>query len=364
MKNKIKKSEDSLLIENINKGYYKKNKKGKIESVERNIKKFTNIIKDKNNYKYKGKGIYILIIVIIIQFILIINFFVRSRRNSSYDSSLMKYSTDDIINDSQEKIEEIDTNILFSIEDKLEGYIEMTKDERKFLNGLVRKYKPKKIVEIGVSGGGSSALILNAVKDIPEAKVYSIDRYDYWYKDRSKKSGWIVKEKFPELVDKWKMYVGNTAEFIETIGNNIDFAFIDTMHITPGEMLNWLEVLPFLKEEAIVAFHDTYIMYASYPYPKGISNYSNNQLLCYIRGQLILPTYGDKVFSRNIGALKLEKNQKQYYKQYFLALGTQWKYKPDDKDLEIMRGHFKKYYGDKLVEIYDDAVEKNKQRLE
>ena len=120
----------------------------------------------------------------------------------------------------------------------------------------------------------------------------------------------------------------------------------------------------FLKEEAIVAFHDTYIMYASYPYPKGISNYSNNQLLCYIRGQLILPTYGDKVFSRNIGALKLEKNQKQYYKQYFLALGTQWKYKPDDKDLEIMRGHFKKYYGDKLVEIYDDAVEKNKQRLE
>ena len=109
MKNKIKKSEDSLLIENINKGYYKKNKKGKIESVERNIKKFTNIIKDKNNYKYKGKGIYILIIVIIIQFILIINFFVRSRRNSSYDSSLMKYSTDDIINDSQEKIEDIDT---------------------------------------------------------------------------------------------------------------------------------------------------------------------------------------------------------------------------------------------------------------
>lgn len=33
------------------------------------------------------------------------------------------------------------------------------------------------------------------------------------------------------------------------------------MHVTPGEMLNWLEVLPFLKEEAIVVFHDIFVMF-------------------------------------------------------------------------------------------------------
>ena len=356
-KNKIKKG--SLLIENIIKGNYTKNESIKTKSVKINIKKFSNIIKTKNNFKCKG--IYILIIVIIILFILNINLFYRLRRSSPDD--IVINSKENVMDYFQGKVEDIDTSILLNIQDKLGNDIELTFGERKFLNGLVRKYKPKKIVELGVSAGGSAALMLNAIKDLPESKLYSIDRYENWYKQPSKKCGWLVKEKFPELMDKWTLYIGNPAEFMETIGNNIDFAFIDTAHITPGEMLNWLEVLPFLKEEAIVVFHDTFLMYFSFPYPKTISNYSNNQLLCYIRGQLILPTYGDKVFSRNIGALKLQKNQKQYYKQYFLALGTQWNYKPDERDLEILRGHFKKYYGDKLVEIYDDAVEKNKQRF-
>ena len=96
MKNKNKNPKDSLLIENINKGNFKRKKKGKIESVERNIKNITNIITDKNNYKCKGKGIYILIIVIIIQFLLNINFVIRLRRYSSYNTSLMRYSPDDI----------------------------------------------------------------------------------------------------------------------------------------------------------------------------------------------------------------------------------------------------------------------------
>jgi hypothetical protein len=53
-------------------------------------------------------------------------------------------------------------------------------------------------------------------------------------------------------MNKWTLYIGTlTSQVIETIGNDIDFVFIDTMHITPGEMLDWLMVLPFLKEEAI-----------------------------------------------------------------------------------------------------------------
>ncbi len=127
-------------------------------------------------------------------------------------------------------------------------------------------------------------------------------------------------------------------------------------------MLNWLEVLPFLREEAIVIFHDTFYMFTKKFLHQKIINFSNNQLLCYIRGELILPSYGDKIFNRNIGALKLTKNQKKYYKNYFLALGNQWEYFPDKKYLMILRDYFKKYYGEKLVEIYNDAVEKNKYR--
>ena len=261
-------------------------------------------------------------------------------------------------------MEEFDLDVLKQIQERLEKIIEIYPDEQKFLNGVIRKYKPKKVVEMGVSAGGSAALILNAIKDIPNAKLYSIDRYTNWCGNHSKLTGWSVKEKYPELMNKWTLYTGKTtAEFMETIGDNIDLVYIDTVHISPGEMLNWLDVLPFLKEEAIVVFHDIFLMYHKDIPISAKNNFSNNQLLCYIRGTIILPSYGNQTFNRNIGAIKLEKNQKRYYKQYFLALGNNWDYFLEEKDVIALREHYKKYYGEKLVKIYDDAVEKNRIRL-
>jgi predicted O-methyltransferase YrrM len=176
----------------------------------------------------------------------------------------------------------------------------MIPEEQKFLHGLIRTIKPKKIVEIGVARGGSSVLFLNAIKDIKDARLYSIDKSIYCYIEKNKKSGYLVQEKFPELMNKWTLYTGRlTAEFIETIGDGIDLVFIDTAHITPGEMLDWLMILPFLKDEAIVVFHDTFLLYAFNKVEKRKMHTSNNQLLCYIRGELILPHYGNSVFSRN-----------------------------------------------------------------
>ena len=66
-------------------------------------------------------------------------------------------------------------------------------------------------------------------------------------------------------------------------------------------MFNCLEVLPFLNDEAFVILNDTLYMYKKHNINKGIRNYSNNQILCYIRGDLILPPYYNNTFSRNIG---------------------------------------------------------------
>ena len=265
------------------------------------------------------------------------------------------------LNFSNTSIETIDLNVLKKIENEIQNYIELTLEEQKFMNGLIRNIKPRKIVEIGVSKGGSSALILNAIKDIKGSKLYSIDKSTYCYRENNKKTGFVVEEKFPELLDKWSLYTGGiTSEFIETIGDGIDLVFIDTVHVTPGEMLDWLMVLPFLKNEAIVVFHDAFFLYYNKDVVKSKVHTSNNQLLCYIRGELILPHYGDSVFFRNIGALKLAPEQNKYYYQYFLALGIQWEYMPSENDLKLMRDFFMKYYGKKYVEVYDDALEKNK----
>ena len=224
----------------------------------------------------KSRLVYFLLIIIVIQFILITFLFIRNFKFSNVESSNNNNNND---NDNiQEKFEDIDANILLPLKNTFVEVILTEPEEQKFMNGIIRKYKPKKVVEIGVFSGGTSALILNAVKDIPNSKVYSIDRETQWQRNRSKKIGWFVGEKYPELMDKWTLYTGkNTAEVIETIGNNIDLVFIDTVHYTPGEMLNWLEILPFLKEEAIVIIHDVFYMFAKHEnYGRGsIINYSN-----------------------------------------------------------------------------------------
>jgi predicted O-methyltransferase YrrM len=272
------------------------------------------------------------------------------------------------INNSNESIyfnnislEKSNLNNLNLIRNKIKNYAELTQDEQNFIYELIKTLKPKKIVEIGVFRGGSTAIILNAIKDIKNSKLFSIDKSNYCYKEKNKKTGYLIPEKFPELMDKWALYTGGiTAKFIESIKDEIDLVFIDTVHSTPGEMLDWLMVLPFLKNESIVIFHDTFYQYRNNTIMKKKIHTSNNLLLCYIRGDLILPHYGNSVFYRNIGALKLATDQKKYYYQYFLALGIQWEYMPTENELKLMREFFMKYYGKKYVEVYDDAVEKNK----
>lgn len=299
------------------------------------------------------------------KFILILSFLIADILNNISIIKILNTSNPNK-NDQLEyfHIEDYDEKILLPIQEKLKGFIEITKDEQRFLNGLIRKIKPKKIVEIGVAFGGTSTIILNAIKDMKNSKLFSFDINKRCYKMKSKETGFIVKERFPELADKWELNTGApTCEFIEKIGNEIDVVYIDTVHFTPGEMINWLEILPFLKEEAIVIIHDTFFMYFNNRVAIKIKNYSNNQILCYIRGDLILPSYSNNTFSHNIGALKLHKNQKKYYLQYFLALGTQWSYLPSDRELNILKIFFRKYYGAKYVKIFNDAIEKNIRRF-
>ena len=66
-----------------------------------------------------------------------------------------------------------------------------------------------------------------------------------------------MKSLFPNLLTKWTLYKGNiAAKFMEEIGKDIDMVLIDSAHFEPGEILDFLIVLPFLSEEAIIIMHD------------------------------------------------------------------------------------------------------------
>jgi predicted O-methyltransferase YrrM len=261
--------------------------------------------------------------------------------------------------------EDFERKILDEVKHRFKGKLLMSINEFYFVNGLIRMFKPKKILEIGVCTGGMSATILNSIKDIKGAMLYSCDLERKVYLDNQNDVGYIAKNSFPELLDKWKLYSGNTtAAFIEEIGGNIDFVFIDTAHVMPGEVLNIIEILPFLKDNAIVVFDDINHQTKIDLIKLSFFNSCNNILFSVLKGKKIMFKGKKNYFSfSKQGAIILEKDQKKYYFDYFLLLTDNWSYMPNQFEIRTIRELVKKYYSPYLLSIFDKAVKMNYYQL-
>ena len=75
----------------------------------------------------------------------------------------------------------------------------MSPSQYSLINGIIRKHKPKNRLEVGVVSGGSSILILKAIKDIKGAKLISLDLNTNLYINKNNLTGYRVKAFFPEL---------------------------------------------------------------------------------------------------------------------------------------------------------------------
>ena len=234
---------------------------------------------------------------------------------------------------------------------------EMSYLERCFLNGIIRQAKPKKILELGVSAGGSSAIILNAIKDFDNAKLYSVDYNTKLYYDNSKNTGFIIDEKFSNLKNKWKLYTGGTAaKYMEEIGGEINLCLIDTMHINPGEFLDFLIVLPYLKKNAILIFHDIALHY------NGNERHSitNCILFSCLRGKKLSFNEGLWNSFANIGAVILDENVKDNILDYLYLLTLPWQYLPSYNDILECQKLFSKHYKQDLVDKFINIMLVNK----
>ena len=259
-----------------------------------------------------------------------------------------------INNDSLEKtdLDTFEVYKFYEIRQKLANAhcSQMWANQKEFLNGVIRKFRPKKVVELGVGKGGSSIVILNAINDFKNSKLYSIEL------NAQNNIGDCVKKYFPQFIKNWVLFKGNIAtEYMETIGRNIDIALIDTAHFEPGEILDFLMILPFLKEEAIVIFHDIANQITK---SKTRNEWAPYIIFNAIRGEKYLPS-GKDILKQDIGAIKLEKNQKKYYHDYFRLLGGQWQYFPKEIHINLFNKFIKKYYDNECF-IFEEAITFNK----
>ncbi|MBR2519757.1 MAG: class I SAM-dependent methyltransferase [Selenomonadaceae bacterium] len=246
----------------------------------------------------------------------------------------------------------------------LENFILMSEFDSAFLCGALKTFRPKKILEIGVAAGGSTAIILQVLEEIGAPyEMHSIDLSDIlliegYTNYSSGFLGTFAKEKiFGNLHGTHKLHLGKILpQVIDEIGGGIDFVILDTVHSLPGEVLDFPAVLPYLADNAVIVLHD-------------VSLHQLRQDKCNATGVLFGAVTAEKFLNfqpekylfryPNIAAFRVNEQTAANIENVFLALMLSWDYWPTDEQVKIYREHYRRFYSDALVEIFQDAVDMN-----
>jgi hypothetical protein len=251
------------------------------------------------------------------------------------------------------------------------------------MTSLILRHKPKHCLEIGVAAGGSSAIICNALQE-HGGELSSVDYNNYWYwqglphdtqperidivtKRVSKllspnkllPVGWVM-DHYPDLKKNWTCYSGGLiVDFIEEIckKGSIDLCFLDAAHVLPGEILDFLIILPYLTDDAVIIIHDIHI-YSHLSLMSKASDVGaylcNTMLFSALRGTYYLDALWqdsdvflkrrDSFFS-GIGAIKISKQEciKNVY-SLFNLLVYHWVNIPTKAEEDIILNYISRHY--------------------
>ena len=123
-----------------------------------------------------------------------------------------------------------------------EGVPIIPHETARFLAFLIGLIKPESILEIGTAVG-FSAVLFN--KFAPEAKITTIDRYEYMIKK--------AKENFMGI-DNIRLLEGDAAEILPGLKEEFDFIFLDA---AKAQYINYLpEIMRLLKTGSVFAADD------------------------------------------------------------------------------------------------------------
>ncbi len=246
------------------------------------------------------------------------------------------------------------------------GYTGMSDFDLSFLCGAIKKFRPKKIVEVGVAAGGTTAVIINCVKLLNYGcEMYSVDRSSRYYYDISKRTGFIaeqlIAEKFTDFV-KHRFLLGNTvAASLDEIGGEIDFVILDTMHSLPGELLDFIPLYPFLNKKAVLVFHDVGQSQLGIHNINGAPyEYASLVTFSTLTGKKYVASDKKNIAGiSNIGAIQLDESTPNSIENTFFSLFINWNYIPDKQSLEEYRQRIAKEYNEIYSKMFERAIECN-----
>jgi len=232
----------------------------------------------------------------------------------------------------------------------------LSREEASSLCGLIREYRPKKIVELGVAAGGSTCMILKCMEflGMNDTKFVSVDLDTTYYRNREKNVGHLLTENTKE----YKLHYNHTlltgkypVEFLNKVGEDIDFLFLDTLHALPGEVLDFLLLYPHLSPNAIVVLHDT-------------NMHNLNDVMWQCNRALINSITAHKFFNKeraylNIGALQIVPDTKKYIADVFSTLLLPWFFTQNNDVLCKYEVEYEKHYSQECLDIWEAAKRTN-----
>lgn len=242
---------------------------------------------------------------------------------------------------------------------------EMTETQLAFLCGLIRKRKPKKIVEVGVAHGGTTCAVLSCLSLLNyDVEFHSVDLLQQCYRMQQYRTGYMVDEWFHDLPTniKHQWHLGDVLPaYLDDIGKDIDFLILDTVHALPGEILDFLVAFPSLSTKAVVVLHDLILNQI------GQNKYAYATKLLYdvVKADKILAKGVDPdMICPGIGGFSINEMTHQSLLDVASSLTISWEYMPEDDMLQKYMEVIKKKYDTSIYDMCMKAVLLNRQRMD
>ncbi len=257
---------------------------------------------------------------------------------------------------------------------RIPGEPEMTPFESSYLCGIIKKYKPKKIVEIGVAAGATTAVIMQCLNEIAydtDIELFSVDLFKEYYRNKSgeaKQTGFLADEYLKKCDCKnicYRKFLGNLlCEVINEIGSDIDLVILDTVHQLPGEVLDFLCILPYVSDSCFVVFHDVTLSLnlncsVRDCIPTILSFVASNSLSKQV------PFFDNSDGSvPNIAAIKLNKDCIKNVEDFFYCFLFPWSYLPNEEEITKYRQFYAEFYSAYLVQIFIEGYKANRKWIQ
>ncbi len=140
--------------------------------------------------------------------------------------------------------------------DKIQTHL--TDEEKRELYNLVRKIRPKVVVEIGSYLGASASFLAAAMERFsPQSRLYCVDTWQNDAMDEAKRDTY---DRFLQNTMKHAHRIhpmrGQSIDVATNFPDRIDLLFIDGDHSYAAVKGDWTHWSPHLHSDACVAMHD------------------------------------------------------------------------------------------------------------